>query len=107
MSGCTKGVAARISMQYPKALYAHCAAHKLNLCIVKCCAIRNTMETADFITRFFNNSPKRQLELEKWIADVCPNEEKRRKLKEMFRTEDSGNTRASVSRLSYRADMWM
>ena len=89
MSGCTKGVAARISTQYPKALYTHCAAHRLNLCIVKCCAIRqvsNMMETADSITRFFNNSPKRQLELEKWIADVCPNEEKRRKLKEMCRT---------------------
>ena len=44
------------------------------------------METADSITRFFNNSPKRQLELEKWIANICPNEEKRRKLKEMCRT---------------------
>ena len=73
MSGCTKGVAARISTEYPKALYTHCAAHRLNLCVVKSCAIRevsNMMETADSITRFFNNSPKRQLELEKWISDV-------------------------------------
>lgn len=40
MSGCTKGVAVRISTQYPKALYTHCAAHRLNLCVVKCCSIR-------------------------------------------------------------------
>ena len=89
MSGCTKGVAARISTQYPKALYTHCAAYRLNLCVVKCCAIRevsNTMETADSITWFFSNSLKQQLELEKWIADVCSNEEKRHKLKEMCRT---------------------
>ena len=89
MSGYIRGVAARISTHYPKALYTHCAAHRLNLCIVKCCSIRevsNMMETADSITRFFNNSPKRQLELEKWIVEVCPSEEKRHKLKEMCRT---------------------
>ena len=39
MSGKTKGTAARITSLHPKALYAHCAAHKLNLCIVKCCSI--------------------------------------------------------------------
>ncbi len=52
MSGCTKEVAARTSTQYPKALYTHCAAHRLNLCVVKCCAIHevsNMMETADSI----------------------------------------------------------
>lgn len=43
MSGCTKGVAARISTLYPKALYTHCSAHRLNLCIVKCCAIREVI----------------------------------------------------------------
>lgn len=55
MSGCTKGIAARISTQHPKALYTHCAAHRLNLCVVKCCSIRevsNMMEPADSITRF-------------------------------------------------------
>ena len=31
--------AAHITDKYPKALYTHCAAHALNLCVVKCCSI--------------------------------------------------------------------
>ena len=61
MAGATKGAAARILQQYPKALFMHCAAHKLNLCVVKCCSIlevSNAMEFADSIVRFFDNSPK-------------------------------------------------
>ncbi len=70
MAGKSKGAASRIMQKYPKALYTHCAAHRLNLCVMKCCSIRevsNMMDTADKISRFFNNSPKRQLALEKWI----------------------------------------
>ena len=40
MAGCSKGVATRINDKFPKALYIHCAAHHLNLCVVKCCSIR-------------------------------------------------------------------
>ena len=89
MSGHTKGAAARVSAMFPKALYTHCASHRLNLCIVKSCSNRevtNMMEVVDSISRFFNNSPKRQLELEKWIAAVLPGEKKRRKLKMLCRT---------------------
>ena len=46
-------------------MYTHCAAHALNLCVIKCCSvaeIRN-MDTAESIYRFFSNSPKRQLAL--------------------------------------------
>ena len=43
------------------------------------------MQTADKISRFFSNSPKRQLALEGWIDSVLP-EEKRKKLKELCRT---------------------
>ena len=53
MAGKSKGA---ITMQYPKAVYTHCAAHRLNLCVVKCCSIReisNMMQTADAIARFF------------------------------------------------------
>ena len=88
MAGKSKGVASRIHSKYPKALYTHCASHRLNLCVMKCCTIRevsNMMQTADTISRFFKNSPKRQLELEKWIDSVLP-EEKRKKLKELCRT---------------------
>ena len=86
MAGKSKGVAARILSKYPKAFYTHCAAHRLNLCVMKCCSIRevsNMMESADKISRFFSNSPKRQTALEKWIDNVLPLEENRKKLKEL------------------------
>ena len=89
MSGSVRGAAARIIAEHPKALYVHCAAHRLNLCIMKCCSIRevsNMIETVGSVARFFNNSPKRQLALEKWITEVLPTEEKRRKLKDLRRT---------------------
>jgi len=38
-------------------VYTHCAAHRLNLYIVKCCSIReisNMMDVADSIVKFFN-----------------------------------------------------
>ena len=60
MAGKSKGAASCIITQQPKALYTHCASHRLNLCVVKCCSIReisNMMESADKISRFFNNSP--------------------------------------------------
>ena len=88
MAGRSKGAAARITSQYPKAVYTHCAAHRLNLCVVKCCSVRevsNMMQTADAVARFFSNSPKRQLALETWIDDIFQ-DEKRKKLKEMCRT---------------------
>ena len=37
------------------------------------------------LSRFFSNSPKRQLALEKWIGELLP-EEKRSKMKKMCRT---------------------
>ena len=88
MAGKSKGVATRIHSQYPRAIYTHCASHRLNLCVMKCCSIRevsNMMQTADKISRFFNNSPKRQMFLEEWIESTLP-EESRKKLKELCRT---------------------
>lgn len=84
MAGKAKGAAAIITSTYPVALYTHCAAHRLNLCVVKCCSIRevdNMMQTADAVAHFFINSPKRQVLLETRI-DNLP----RKKLKEMCRT---------------------
>ena len=88
MAGKRRGAAARITDQYPKALYTHCAAHALNLCVVECCSIpeiRNTMDIADSICRFFGNSPKRQLCLERWIAQTLEGE-RRRKIKSVCET---------------------
>ena len=62
MAGKSRGAAARIQEAFPKAIYTHCAAHALNLCMIKCCSvteIRNMMDTAESICRFFSNSPKR------------------------------------------------
>ena len=92
MAGATKGVAARISQQYPKACYVHCASHVLNLCIVQSASvpdIRNMMDVASGVARFFNNSPKRQMALDKYIEDLHSRDSqssKRKKLKELCQT---------------------
>ena len=67
MAGKHSGAAARIQSTCPKAVYVHCAAHTLNLCVVAACSIqsvKNMMSTMVEIWLFFSNSPKRQLELE-------------------------------------------
>ena len=88
MAGKNIGAAIRILELYPKALFILCAVHVLYLCIVKCCSIpdiRNTMDIADCISRFFAYSPKRQLCLEKSIHDV-PEGEHRKRLKSVCKT---------------------
>ena len=40
MSGKYRGAAAIIQHDYPKALYAHCVSHVLNLCVVTACSIQ-------------------------------------------------------------------
>ena len=44
------------------------------------------MDTTDCVHRFFDNSPKCQLALEKWITEVLHDSEKRRKLKSVCKT---------------------
>ena len=56
MAGKSKGAAACIVAKQPKALFTHCASHRLNLCVIKCCSIReisNMMQSADKISHFF------------------------------------------------------
>lgn len=74
--------------KYPKALYTHCALHRLNLCVMKCLPIEeviNMMKTADKVSQFFNISPKRQLALEEWIDSVL-RAENQKKLKDLCQT---------------------
>ena len=77
---------------YPKAIYTHCSSHVLNLCIVKSINLRevsNMMDVASSISRFFSNSPKRQLLLDKYVEQIhSANSEisKRNKLKDLCRT---------------------
>ena len=61
MAGKSKGAAACIVAKQPKALYTHCASHRLNLCVVKCCSIRensNMMHSADKVSCFLAIPPK-------------------------------------------------
>ena len=70
MAGKCRGAAACIQSACPKAVYVHCAAHTLNLCVVAACGVqlvKNMMGTMVEICLFFSNSPKCQLELKKYI----------------------------------------
>ena len=63
MSGHKSGVQARIREKQPKAVYTHCAAHSLNLVIVKSCSlpeIRNCIDSFKRITIWVKYSPKRE-----------------------------------------------
>ena len=79
MAGKCRGAAARIQSVCQKAVYVHCAAHTLNLCVVAACSlqlVKNMMGTMVEICLFFSNSPKRQLELERHaisrkLVDMC------------------------------------
>lgn len=68
MSGRHKGVAARILSQEPRALYVHCSAHNLNLCLQDVCKNTETVKAAlDFTAEVVNivrASPKRLAEFE-------------------------------------------
>lgn len=63
MRGPYKGVAAIIMQEAPMAMYIHCNAHKLNLCIVSCCtrvpSIRNTFFVLQSLYNFIEKSTKR------------------------------------------------
>ena len=73
MAGKYRGAAVTIQSTCPKAVYVHCAAHSLNLCVVAACgvqSVQNMMSTMVEICLFFSNSPKRQLEFEKHIQSI-------------------------------------
>ena len=73
MPGKYSGAAAIFQHDYPKALYIHCVAHVLNLCLVAACsiqAIRNIYGVVEEICLFFNYSLKWQQELEEHIENL-------------------------------------
>ena len=92
MSGSQRGVAARIKAFNNKVICTHCASHKLNVATVKALKypnVRNMMYTADKIVRFYNNSPKRQVNLQSWIEEMKREKEDEhniQKLQEMCKT---------------------
>ena len=88
MAGSRSGCSAIVQQKAPKAIYTHCAAHKLNLVVVSACKIQDCRNAESFIgevARFFKFSPKRQRMLDK-TADLLCQTEKSKKLKEACRT---------------------
>jgi len=60
MSGQFNGVQSRIRQKYPKAMFVHCAAHRLNLALsstLSISSVRNSLGVIkDFINLFRNNA---------------------------------------------------
>lgn len=82
------GVQGIISRENPQAVYVHCNAHVLNLCIVKTCQIPVVKDMNGIITelaQFFWNSPKRQRLLETVLEKDAP-QTKKTHLKSLCRT---------------------
>ena len=63
MAGHLRGVAARIQAEEPKALFVHCLAHSVNLCLQECGrqskVIRDGLSLVNEICNFIKSSPKR------------------------------------------------
>ena len=63
MSGIRNGVQALVKNEAPQALYVHCLAHNLNLCLKdvanNCVLLRNTMEFVYNLVQLIRFSPKR------------------------------------------------
>ena len=84
MSGVRNGLAARVTQEFPKAVYTWCSSHKLNLCVVKSCDItevRNMIDKATEVAIFFNYSPQRQRAFEEQIEIYCKENEQDTKTK--------------------------
>ena len=89
MAGKCRGAAACIQASYPKAVFVHCAAHSLNLCVVAACSIqeiKNMMGILVEICLFYANSPKRQHELELQVQAMENNSSTRGRLVSMCKT---------------------
>ena len=73
MSGHLSGVQARISAQYPKAIYIHCFCHSLNLAVQDSSRhiqlVRQTLDVAQELSNLIHFSAKRQALLERMQHD--------------------------------------
>ena len=88
MAGRYNGAAALIKNDYPKALYVHCASHRLNLCVRSSCkimTIKNMMSDVKAVSDYFNSSPKRADYLKTNIVQIFP-KDKHMKLIDLCRT---------------------
>jgi len=92
MSGHINGVQARVRRVNPKAIYIHCRAHVLNVCIVhasKLPIVRNIMDTMQAVSLAFKFSAKRLLVFEEQLGNNAAVQEemgRRSKLKVLCET---------------------
>ena len=87
MSGARTGCKTIIQQEALRAMYFHCAAHRLNLAVVSACntrAFKNAESCVGEISRLFKYSPKRQRLLDKAI-DSCDSLTHSKKLKDACR----------------------
>ena len=77
MSGVRNGVQAIFKHEEPQALYVHCLAHSLNLCVQDisnvCILIRNTMDFMHDLIQLIKFSPKRLTMFDTLRKDVALN----------------------------------
>ncbi|XP_065885455.1 zinc finger MYM-type protein 1-like [Dysidea avara] len=77
MSGIRNGAQALFKQEEPKALYVHCLAHSLNLCVQdvskKCKLLRNTLDFIYNLVQLIKFSPKRLNLFETLKSDVTVN----------------------------------
>ena len=73
MSGRYLGTSSLKQAEFPKALYVHCASHRLNLCVANACSIPSIRDTFGFMkaVHHFFNWPKGLSLLERKIAEIC------------------------------------
>ena len=79
VSDVVNDLSALILKENEKALYTHCANHRLNLAISTSCkitSVRNLMNTIKEITYFFNFSPIRSERLQRIIKNASQNKDK-------------------------------
>ena len=114
MSGHINGVQARVSRVNPKAVYIHCRAHVLNLCIVhasKLPVVRNIMDTMQAVSLAFNFSAKRLLVFEEQLGNnAAVREEMGRRSKLKVLCETRWASRADcldVFVTSFQVDPWI
>nr|XP_047139030.1 zinc finger MYM-type protein 1-like [Hydra vulgaris] len=70
VSGKLKGISSRIKFINSKAIFVHCACHKVSLVVSKSCnvqSVRNVFDQIEDISYFFNLSPKHASCLNKFI----------------------------------------
>ena len=88
MSGAVAGCRSLIQQEAPKAVYFHCASHRLNLAIISACSVQAFKNTEAYIgemARFFSYSAKRQRLLDK-AMDSLSSPPNAKKLKDACRT---------------------